>query len=91
MNNNKKDFRNSFMYLLHSDFIIFSYSCEHWRYFYFPQSRKQELGASNVCPSSAGQGSWAEELCLSPRHRKQLEKESPTKTPSDHVTEVLQL
>lgn len=32
-----------------------------------------------------------EELCISPVHRKHLEKEGLTKTLSDHVVEVMQL
>lgn len=44
---NKNHFRKSYMYLLHPDFILFSCSCEHWRY--VQQGRKQELGASSVC------------------------------------------
>lgn len=52
---NKNHFRKPYMYLLHPDFILFSCSCEHWRY--VQQGRKQELGASSVCLSWAGQGS----------------------------------
>lgn len=54
-----------------------------------PQSGRQELGASSVCPGSAGQGSWAEELGISAGHRKHPGKERLTKTLSDHVMQVL--
>lgn len=39
---------------------------------------------SRVCPGWAGQGSWAEELCISAVHRKHLDRERLTKSLSDH-------